>query len=284
MSDNMVVQIGNIVANALIKNESIHLPTVGSLYVDKTSSKLTSSGKVITPPQHIVKFSSSQIGVSIVEIISFIGKCDTPTAETIYSQWLDRVKIEGGLEIAGVGLLKNKNFKLSESLRATLNPEIYKELRIKKRNHELLLVTLSIVLCVCVGVGVHQAFRWFSSSSKTQIRSAAIELPHKQKEVVAEVVQVDSTQDVVIAQQPIVEVKNPRYRLVYGVFSTKENANKAVSDIARKSPDIEPTIRPYGDLFMVNLMESDAIIDCKKFMEQNKEDYPELWISKRRGE
>ncbi|MFI3301687.1 MAG: hypothetical protein SNH35_03345 [Rikenellaceae bacterium] len=286
MANNISVQIGNIVANALLSKSSIYLPRIGSLQVDSIPSKLKSSGRIITPPSYVVKFSSAEVGVNIIDIISSACGGDNAVAESIYGQWVDSISTSQDVVIEGVGTLKNKTFVLTPEFNSILNPEALRELRLKRRRGGLVWVVLSVVACVVVGLGANYISKIYVSSPKVEIEQAEpqVGIAEVEQPPVVDSVEVVEVESPVKPVEPVVVVENPRYRLVYGVFSTVENAQKAVDTISKKSPSVTTNIRPYGKLFMVSVLESDSVEDCKSFMEQNKNTYPDLWISKRRGE
>ncbi len=278
-AESVALQIGNIVANAIIKNQSIYLPSIGSLRLDTVASKLNSRSGVITPPRYVVKFSSSEVGTSLVELISTQGGCDIATAESVYTQWIEGSKSEKGVVIAGVGRLANNIFTPTAEFNAALNPEAQKQLVLKRRRGGMVWIALSVVVCVCVGLAANEISKRVISSPKPAPVAEVIVVEEPEVVEVKEA-EVETPRVEEVAPTP----SNPRYRLVYGVFSTMENAQKAVAEVAQKSPSTKANVRPYGKYFMVNVVESDVVEKCNVFMLQHQELFPELWISKRRGE
>ncbi len=294
---SMVEQIGRVVANELIKNQVVYLPTIGSLYVDLLPSQLNSSSGVLTPPRSVVKYSAEARGESFIEVLSRVGSCDIATAEDIYSRWLDRVQTPSGAEIVGVGAIKNSSFAIEQQLDAMINPEEYKKMKLKKRTGRWIWIAASIICCAFVGLVANYATQWFLSKqdNKTQVQTAEVVTPQN-AEVVQEKLPVGDQptefEQSVSAQQtdgPSATATwkvdpNGRYRVVYGVFSTSENARKAGLEANKMGGEgTQVVVRPFGTKYMVNLLESDDIEVCKAFIERNRDIFSDMWISKRRN-
>ncbi len=310
-TNSMVEQIGRVVANELLKNRAVYLPSIGSLYVDTLPSQIASSGGEISPPRCVVKYSEEAKCGSFVDVLTRVGSCDKATAENIYERWLDKVKTPQGADITAVGSIVNGRFKIASTLDGALNPEQWAKLRLKKRNGRWGWIAASVLCCVVVGLLVNFSTQWFlgddSDDVEHQLVVETVEashalLPEKTEEVttvvdttkvveVAEVVDSVNLDEQQVApavrleSTPAPEVNdNPIYRVVFGVFSTMENAQSAAEEAYKLNIDVTTKIRPFGDKFMVNVFESDQIEECKSFMANNRVAYPDAWISKRRVE
>ncbi len=287
-------KINKIVANALIKNQAIFLPSLGSLSVETLASKLNSSTSQITPPKYVVKFSSEQRGVSLIDIIEDVAGVTTPQAGTIYSEWLDSVVTPQGANIEGVGAIVNKNFNIATPLDSALNPEQHRIIKLKRRRGGWIWIAASIVVCVVVGLGANYGVQGYLSKPKPKVERVAevVVEPIEQEPTPEELIETDTTAlvespDTTLRLEcttPPEVVENPRYRVVCGVFSTPENAQKGAENAHQTNPKIIADVRPFGDKFMVSIYSCEDAASAKAFIEENSAEYPDLWIYKRRGE
>ncbi|MFR9602244.1 MAG: hypothetical protein SNG02_00040 [Rikenellaceae bacterium] len=303
---SMVEQIGRVVANELVKNQVVFLPSIGSLYVDMLPSQLNSTSGVLTPPRSVVKFDAGARGESMINVLMRVGSCGQAAAADIYSRWLDRVLTPTGAEIAGVGVIKNSSFTIDQQLDVMINPEEYKKMKLIKRTGRWIWIAVSIVCCVFVGLVANYATQWYLSSKdrKPQVQTAEMVAPQRAEVAEAEELPVgdQSTQpaevDPSVSTEQQGEIfatlgpkaptwkvdKNGRYRVVYGVFSTLDNATRAGQEAHKMGGEgTQITVRPFGAKYMVNLIESDDIEVCKAFIERNRAIFPDMWISKRRS-
>lgn len=288
-NNSIEVQIGKIVFNALLQNQIIYLPQVGSLRVDIMSAKLQGREKLL-PPRLIVKYSPHEEGTSVVDMIVREGKCSRAVAQSIYDKWYNSSSSEGGVEIIGVGKVVNNRFNISSYLDNILNGELHQAIKLKRRRASMVWIGVSVVGCVVVGLIANMMFNSIMSDHE---HPAVVEIERTQQQVV-EVVQKPAPQVVEVEERVVEEVStppqpnipviaNPRYRVAYGVFSVMENALKAEKIAHGKIAGIVTEIRPYGKMFLVSLHASDNISECQAFVNKHKDTFPDMWIYKRRN-
>ncbi|MFI3292152.1 MAG: hypothetical protein SNG27_01385 [Rikenellaceae bacterium] len=296
MATEQMTPINKIVANALIKNQAIYLPSIGSLWVEVSPSKLSSSSSEITPPEYIVKFSSKQNGGSIIDIIAQIVGGDTAKASTLYDDWLESVKTPKGANIKGVGNISHKVFNIYPTFDKLLNPEKAKAIQLKRRRRGWIWIAASVAVCAVVGVVANYSMQWYFSkpmSVEPQVITQEFAQEQIQEQPQEEQIQEQLQEQPQIAPDTVTkltctappkDLENPLYRVVYGVFSTPENAQKGAEMAYQANQNIIAKIRPFGEKYMVSIFSSDDIDDAKAFIEQHGSTYPDLWIYKRRGE
>ena len=68
-----------------------------------------------------------------------------------------------------------------------------------------------------------------------------------------------------------------RSYVVLGVFSTTENAGRAVREIAAKEPAFRCRIYRFGEKFMVSPFSSDNAGPCAQFIGIHAERFPGMW-------
>lgn len=73
-----------------------------------------------------------------------------------------------------------------------------------------------------------------------------------------------------------------RYYVVLGVFSTVENAERAVAETARKEESMRCGIYRFGAKWMVSPFESADAEACTLFRRAHREQFPDLWIYRAR--
>ncbi len=282
-NSTMTAQIGKIITNTLLKNQAIYLPKLGSLSVSTFASKVKSDS--VTAPRRIVKFKESSEGMSIIDIIIHLSECEREVATELYNSWQESVTKDGVVEIEGVGTITNNKFTVSPQLSALLNPVNPKALALKKRKSSLMWVVLSVVGGVLVGVLANYMIKGISSDSEYEAPKSVVEQP--KLETAKESVEAPAVVEkpaAVEKPKPVVSNKaaDNSYRVISGVFSNTENAQKECGDAAKKNSAIVAEILPLGKMFMVCVYSSNNESECRKFMAANLDKFGDLWLHTKR--
>ena len=66
--------------------------------------------------------------------------------------------------------------------------------------------------------------------------------------------------------------------VVMGVFSSEQNAQRAVEQLRSKIKDAAAEVRPFGDKYMVTAFGSDKREECNVFVRSYHDIYPDLWV------
>lgn len=152
----MTEQVARLVGNLLAGGETICLPGVGSLRVERQPARRIDRRHVV-PPCRTVQFSSQECGVSLVEEIGRVLRVNgvrpedpRPEAQKVYDRWLAQVREEDRLTIIGVGVLQFKNFKLDEAFDRRLNPQGHEAVRVRapRRFDAVLWIGVAAIVCV----------------------------------------------------------------------------------------------------------------------------------------
>ena len=69
-----------------------------------------------------------------------------------------------------------------------------------------------------------------------------------------------------------------RFWVVAGVFSTEQNASRALEMAEKNIKDMDGRIVPFKGKFIAALFGSDSRADCNAFARSYKDIYPDLWI------
>ena len=72
------------------------------------------------------------------------------------------------------------------------------------------------------------------------------------------------------------------YYVVMGVFSTEENAQRAIEQAESRIKDLNCRVLPFKDKFMVTLFGSDKIGDCNSFANSYRDIYADLWVYRKK--
>lgn len=73
-----------------------------------------------------------------------------------------------------------------------------------------------------------------------------------------------------------------RYYVVLGVFSTVENAERAVNETARKDGSLRCGIYRFGGKWMVSPFESADAEACTLFRNAHLDRFPDTWVYRAR--
>lgn len=173
----MTEQVARLVGNLLAGGETICLPGVGSLRVERQPARRIDRRHVV-PPCRTVQFSSQECGVSLVEEIGRVLRVNgvrpedpRPEAQKVYDRWLAQVREEDRLTIIGVGVLQFKNFKLDEAFDRRLNPQGHEAVRVRAPRRFDVVLWIGVAAIVCVAG--FTAWWWLGEREMRQeIRSA----------------------------------------------------------------------------------------------------------------
>lgn len=285
-------EIGRIIASRLTAEQTVFLPGIGTLGIRRTPARRISTNR-IAPPCRTVEFSSSAQGPSLVDTIARTAACTPEQAAEIYRRWLDKSRDpqSGRLEIAGVGTLFQKSFRPDSAFDRRLNPQGRSERRLRRAMPWWLwcLSTLCIVFLIAAGIfWLDPVSRWPERFSKTP---APIEMtllnpagdsepasgqPVEKSEnpvadttaaptVEAEAPAATEPAATAAAERPAPETiertRSGWSYVVLGIFSTEENARRAIGQAVEKSDSLtedDCRIFRYGDKFLVSLGEAET--------------------------
>ena len=81
-----------------------------------------------------------------------------------------------------------------------------------------------------------------------------------------------------VAAEPVVEASAAAFShyVVYGVFSTEQNAAKGVEQAQRKDETVECRVIPYKNKYMVTIFGSNSSSECQRYV--NRSPIAGLWI------
>lgn len=297
----MVGEVDKIIRNALLKGESIFLPGVGSLTVERQAAVRTSR-TTVEPPRKCVIFSDNRIGHSIIDEIAGLG-VEPEQAHELYNEWRVQACSEGVLSIDGVGSLHNEIFSTDKALLALLNPHGTTAAIVKPRHDKLLYIfaAMCCLFALCVAGYVWLSYgdkEAYYPSPKVEPVGAGVNVVPETTEVAEtsetpaegaiETVAAESKPEQLTPAEPakatsedkntVLRSTSGRSYVVLGIFSTEENAFKAVQNAEKSYPAADCRVYRYADKFMVSLYEGENSKECLEYMRTVKSLFPDLWI------
>lgn len=305
----MTEQVDRLIANRLGAGCELFLPGVGSLYVERRAAERLDDGRVV-PPSRTVGFTSQERGVSLVDEIASAAHCEQEKAQSIYDRWLETVLGERTLVIGGVGKLVGDRFDPDPEFDRMLNPQGHAPVKIRTKRHDC---TLWIALLAIVAALAIAYFALFArraehpESVRRATTSVAAEQPAPTDstavaaagpaagEAAASEPGASGVSAQPAAGQPAAgqnsaaangsqgtaqspaRLVSGRHYVVYGVYSTPENAARAVAEVRAADKTLTCRVYYFGSKLMVSPYESDDLAACRRFMRAHIGEWPDVW-------
>ena len=299
----MVGEVNKIIYNMLVSGRGVYLPDVGSLYIERQAARKISADKLLSP-RNVVAFQSGEQAPSLVNEIVAVAGCSVEQAADIYQRWSAKTREGSNIKIGGVGVLNHKSFVMESEFASAINPKGVKTIVIRRRSNTWLYAICAVCVLVALGFCGYMMF-----GSKQTIDAMRIEPITKVVEqpattdAVAQGIEgeattpadstnsaggnaVASTNASTQPAQPAETVANSgadyEYYVVMGIFSTEENAQRAIAQAESRIKDVSCKVLPFKDKFMVTLFGSDKIGDCNAFANSYRDIYADLWVYKKK--
>jgi hypothetical protein len=266
----------------------VFLPEIGTLYIERQAARKLADGRLLSPRNAVVFAEGVQAPSLVDEIVSIAG-CGVEQAQDIYERWKTKTLAEGVLTVGGIGVLKGKSFSTDKTFHSAINPQGVKTLVVRKKSSNTWLYVVSAV-AVVVALGFLAYLMWGDkfmgkqSAEKVVVEqiatpeAPAVESAEQGVESAAEpnaVPNTEQTQPAQVAPQS----SEYAYYVVMGIFSTPENAERAVQQVQAKIKDVECKVLPFkGGKHMVTIFGSDSVADCNAFARSYRDVYPDLWV------
>ena len=302
----MVGEVNKIIYNMLVSGRGVYLPEVGSLYIERQAARKISADKLLSP-RNVVAFQSGEQAPSLVAEIVAVAGCSDEQAADIYQRWSAKTREGSNIKIGGVGVLNHKSFVMESDFASAINPKGVKTIVIRRRSNTWLYALCTV--CVLVALGF-LGYIMFGGEQKTAVKRAeSIAQTEAQPAVeqgaaepaVAEG-QVNTTDNTTAAvttaatttsSDALTQTVQPadtaattsvdyEYYVVMGIFSTEENAQRAIAQAESRIKDLNCKVLPFKDKFMVTLFGSDKIGDCNSFANSYRDIYADLWVYRKK--
>ena len=302
----MVSEVNKLIFNALISEGAVHLPEVGTLFVERIPAGMVARNGVGVP-SYAISFSNHRDARSIVDIIAQIADIETSQAMDIYERWLDKVRHGYELAIEGVGVLHNKSFVADKELLMQLNPLGVNELTISRRRGSGVVAPILVlaILLLCIGGAAY--YYYFTTHAEVEshndvvVASNDVVVDEEVAEVVAsELVESSSSSDSVAEEVYIPENESEtidssdaiienivedwrtnadiRHYVVVGSYSTEKNVERAINELSGKYNELMFSYFQLGSMYAVAAFGSTNREDCENFVSEYKQSFPQVWI------
>ncbi|MBQ2032828.1 MAG: hypothetical protein II217_00410 [Alistipes sp.] len=299
----MVGEVNKIIYNMLVSGRGVYLPDVGSLYIERQAARKISADKLLSP-RNVVAFQSGEQAPSLVNEIVAVAGCSVEQAADIYQRWSAKTREGSNIKIGGVGILNHKSFVMESEFASAINPKGVKTIVIRRRSNTWLYAICAVCVLVALGFCGYMMFGGKQTIDAMRIEPIAkvVEQPAA-TDAVAQGVEdetttptdstnsaggnaVASTNASTQPAQPAETVTNSgadyEYYVVMGIFSTEENAQRAIAQAESRIKDVSCKVLPFKDKFMVTLFGSDKIGDCNAFANSYRDIYADLWVYKKK--
>lgn len=237
-------------------------------------------------------------------------------ARAVYDRWIARVREENLLTVEGVGELRYKNFTPEEAFDRRLNPQGHEPVRIRApRRFDWAMWVGVAAIAVSLVYGGREFLLLYPEASPSetvaeapdssvvdtaatsvavvpiaaQAGEAAPQTEYNAEEPVAPptvVGQSDAPERVGPAthsagekemQKTPMALLSGRHYVVLGVFSTPENAARAVRQAEAKESGLRCRIYYFGEKYMVSPFSSDDAAVCAQFIRTQGELFADMW-------
>ena len=308
----MVNEVNKLIFNTLVESGAIYIPEVGTLAIERTPAAKSRSR--VAGPTLAVAFSSERNGESLANVIATTASISADEADDIVRRWLAKVSSDGKVVIEGVGIIQNNSFspdtKLTDSLASTHR---YIQLTKAKKGSRLPWIIFAVLLLCAACVGAYLYYISCIKSADASIPETTPEQPAPElfveepdsvavsiidePEVIEEAVvpEIETViEDTEVVESAPEEVKaepeqnttsvadwrneDIHHYVIFGSYSTLNNANVAVRQISRKNPEAQYKVMPLGKMYAVAVYGSKNRKDCEAFKRANRKYYKNAWI------
>lgn len=304
----MVGEVNKIIYNMLVSGRGVYLPDVGSLYVERQAARKIATYKLLSP-RNVVAFQSGEQAPSLVNEIVAVAGCSTEQAADIYQRWSVKTREGNNIKIGGVGVLNHKSFVMESEFASAINPKGVKTIVIRRRSNTWLYAICAVCVLVALGFCGYMMFGGKQTIDAMRIEPIAkvVEQPATEQPAsegaVAQTAEGEtnaaaestnsssgnattstntSTQSAQSAETVVNGTSDYEYYVVMGIFSTEENAQRAVAQAESHIKDVSCKVLPFKDKYMVTLFGSDKIGDCNAFANSYRDIYADLWVYKKK--
>lgn len=313
----MVAEVNKIIAGELLNHRSVVIPGVGTLYVAHRGARRLSRQK-IAAPRNEIDFRPSEEGVSLVELIRRAAGCDEAQAQAVFGRWLAKTREGEVLTLEGIGILRHRAFTSEPAFAAQLNPAGEEVVTLQPRMNRAVVAIAVAAIVVAVAVFGYIEFapksvsrfaaqaeksnverpKASSGSAEDGVSAAAVATGGERSTeesaagpdgaagpdrpagatASAEIPQTTSARPAAAPQPASERMQSGWCYVVFGVFSTEENAARCREQLLREAPSLAVGVYPFGAKYMVSPFAAQDRGVCERFAREHRSAWPDLWI------
>ena len=313
----MVAEVNKIIAGELLNHRSVVIPGVGTFYVAHRGARRLSRQK-IAAPRNEIDFRPSEEGVSLVELIRRAAGCDEAQAQAIFGRWLAKTREGEVLTLEGIGILRHRAFTPEPAFAAQLNPAGEEVVTLQPRMNRAVVAIAVAAIVVAVAVFGYIEFapksvsrfaaqaeksnverpKASSGSAEDGVSAAAVATGGERSTeesaagpdgaagpdrpagatASAEIPQATSARPAAAPQPASERMQSGWCYVVFGVFSTEENAARCREQLLREAPSLAVRVYPFGAKYMVSPFAAQDRGVCERFAREHRSAWPDLWI------
>ena len=313
----MVAEVNKIIAGELLNHRSVVIPGVGTFYVAHRGARRLSRQK-IAAPRNEIDFRPSEEGVSLVELIRRAAGCDEAQAQAIFGRWLAKTREGEVLTLEGIGILRHRAFTPEPAFAAQLNPAGEEVVTLQPRMNRAVVAIAVAAIVVAVAVFGYIEFapksvsrfaaqaeksnverpKASSGSAEDGVSAAAVATGGERSTeesaagpdgaagpdrpagatASAEIPQAASARPAAAPQPASERMQSGWCYVVFGVFSTEENAARCREQLLREAPSLAVRVYPFGAKYMVSPFAAQDRGVCERFAREHRSAWPDLWI------
>ena len=313
----MVAEVNKIIAGELLNHRSVVIPGVGTLYVAHRGARRLSRQK-IAAPRNEIDFRPSEEGVSLVELIRRAAGCDEAQAQAVFGRWLAKTREGEVLTLEGIGILRHRAFTSEPAFAAQLNPAGEEVVTLQPRMNRAVVAIAVAAIVVAVAVFGYIEFapksvsrfaaqaeksnverpKASSGSAEDGVSAAAVATGGERSTeesaagpdgaagpdrpagatASAEIPQAASARPAAAPQPASERMQSGWCYVVFGVFSTEENAARCREQLLREAPSLAVGVYPFGAKYMVSPFAAQDRGVCERFAREHRSAWPDLWI------
>lgn len=271
----MKQQVDKLIANLLLDEGEVYLPTVGTLLLYRHAAQLLSS-KLLQQPYRELRLTKEERGVSLTAHIVHTASVSAERAEDIYAEWLEQSLHGEILTINNLCTIEKGIVTTNKTFEDMANPQGRKTTKVRPRTNIFIYVLTGLCIGFALGMAgyiLHANGMFDNLLSKQGIAPAAEAFRSApQPDVIEPIEEVQSVIEDPIVEEPIIAgVEKPAIAplqkgwsyAVWGVYSELQNAKNAVSWLSAKVPEVgEAQIYEYDGRYMVAICEVSSRSEC----------------------
>lgn len=146
----------------------------------------------------------------------------------------------------------------------------------KKSGAKRAIIAIAVVIVILAGA--YFAYRCIEERKAEAAAIEAAELARvKEAQRVADSIRVAELEARQAAEVEVVEEIAP-YRVVYGIFREKSNADRALVDIDSRFGKGSARAIEFASYTLVSMFEAESRAECQSFLMENYDEFPDTWI------